>query len=100
MATVQAALTPEVAAFAEREGLHDTLQHALTLVQECFPGTQRVRVEHIVDPESGEQWLTLTATMPGSVERLIVQEDQFLDRWVAAIPWPKVFKVRFALDIV
>lgn len=99
MTTVQPALTRAVAGFVEQEGLHDALQHALRLVQECFPGTRRVQVEHLADPESGEQWLSLVATVPGGPDDVLDREDRFLDRWVADIPWPQVFKVRLALDL-
>ena len=89
MATLQDALSPGVRAFAEREGLLDSLQLAVELVQEHFPEMSRLDAELVSDPETEERWVALTVRVPVPVEDLLARDEPFLARWVAGAPWPQ-----------
>ena len=93
MTTLQDVLTPEIREFLDREGILEYLPRAVVLVQECFPTTQGIRAEFVEDPDSDAEWVTLIATMSGTVEEFLERDDHFMDRWIAEMPLPAGHKI-------
>ena len=90
-------LTPEARTFCEREGLARYLQLAVQLVREHYPETREMYAELVHDPDSDEEWMALNAEVPVSVEEMLARDEPFLDRWIAAAPWPQRDKIAIML---
>ena len=99
MATLQETVAPDVLAFCTREGILDHLRTALDLIQECFPDAQGMRSEMVWDPDSGEEWAALTVTVSGPEADIAERDHRFVDRWIAAVPWPARDMIVTTLDI-
>jgi hypothetical protein len=76
------------------------LPKALNLIEQCFPGTQRIRGTMASDPEVGDEWLELQLTLGGEVTELADAWDEFTRQWVAVVPSPDHHLIRPSFDIL
>ena len=90
-------LTPEVHAFCERAGIAAYLQLAVQLVREHYPEAREMNAEIVHDPDSGEEWMALNIEVPVGVDEMLARDEPFLDRWIAAAPWPERDKIAIML---
>ena len=100
MTTLQDVLTPEIREFLDRNGILGSLHTALTIVRECFPDATGIRADVVWDPESGDESVGLIVTVPGTVEEVLKQDDRFMDRWIAEMPWPASDRIVVLPEIV
>ena len=99
MTTRQHELTPEVLAFCEREGITQHLHHALDLIRVHFSDAREVRADLVYDPETCEESVGLTVTVPRASD-LRARDHQFLQAWITQVPWSVSDMIVTTLDIV
>jgi hypothetical protein len=97
--TQQLPLSSSVQDFCRRHGLFSILQTAERLAKECFHPL-RLEIEVEQDPESGEQWLVVRATIRKGVTERREAYSQYTSRWVQAVPWPALFLIRISYDVI
>ena len=97
MTALLAELTPEVQAFCKREGIAAYLQLAVQLVREHYPEAREMYAEIVYDPDSDEEWIALHVEVPVDVDEMLARDEPFLDRWIAAAPWPERDKIAIML---
>ena len=98
MTLLHEALTPETLRFVEREQLGGPLVTFLGLVEEVFPNATAWKGDVITDPDSDDVWLSVTVTTPAPDGDLLSPGDRFLDRWLAAMPWPASERIVLAIE--
>lgn len=92
-------LSEEVLEFCSQHRLFAYLQLAVKLAHQSFPSAASVLVEKECDPESGDEWLLLTAQLHGQVEAVLRQYDTYTRRFIDSVPWPQRNKIRFNYDL-
>lgn len=93
MTTLQEALTPDVRAFCEREGLLDYLHLTEHSIADHYDAAGQVVAELVEDPDSGGAWVALTVPVRGTVPEVLDRDDAFLARWTTMVPWPQRGKI-------
>ncbi len=89
-------LPPEVQRFCETNNLLPYLPAAVELTKRLFPSKTAPTTHLECDPNTGERWVTIDVTADGSTEELLDSEDEYIDEFVAVVPWPERDMIRLS----
>jgi len=90
----RASLPTDLQAFCKRLGITRYVPVALRLLKECFPKVRDLQMYPECDPESGEEWLVLQIRVPGSVDEVRRQYDDYTRKKIVAIPPRHIASIR------
>lgn len=91
-------LSAEADALCRKHGLATYLELAADLAKECFE-PMRVSFEFAQDPEFDDQWICMLLDVHGTVESLLAADRKFTSEWVARVPPPERFMIRYSLNV-
>ena len=93
-------LSLDMVRFCLRNGIWQYLTVAIGLIEECFPSIRQLRLQTEEDPETGDEWLVLDITIEGEVDEVLDNYDNYTDRFVSSVPWPKRDKIRLSYNMI
>jgi hypothetical protein len=86
--------------FCLRYNIQNYLQLAINLAKRCFPSLHELQLYLEHDPDTGEQWLVIDATVEGEVDEILSKYDKYTDLWISSVPWPDRSKIVLVYDII
>ena len=90
----------EVIGFCYKHQLLNHLQIALRIAANSFSHLKNINIVVEHDPEVDDEWLTITAQLPGEITEVLDMYDNYSGKVVDSIPWPVREKIRLIYDIV
>ena len=96
-ATNSASLSAVARAFCENHGLLPFVDSIAGAVHVSFDLAEPPAFSTACDPESGEEWLEVSATARGSVREIRDAYHGFTSRWLASMPAVVQDRVRLIL---
>ena len=83
--------------FCQRLRLSDSVDLACRLARETFKLDGPVTVDHKTDPETSDEWASVSVTAKGEVEAIADAYDAYTSEWLRQAPEHARGKVRLSL---
>lgn len=93
-------LPPDALRFCAAHDLMPSLHHTIQLAEAVLRPVGPVRVELMVDPETGEEWLDVMVPVAGSVEDVVRRKQEYTRRRSECAPFSTLEKISTSLDVV
>lgn len=93
-------LSDDVLSFCSRWQVFNHFQRALRLAQHSFPALKNIDVEIENDPESEDEWLVIVVQVHGDIGKILDMYDTYTRKFVQAVPWPALDRIRLIYDFV
>jgi len=93
-------LSDAVKVFCERNGLKEYFQVATSLAKKHFSSLTSLNADMAQDPDSDDKWITLGATLTGTVDSVLAAYNNYSSEWVRSVPSPQRFMIALSLNVI
>ena len=90
----------ELIEFCQQKGLFIYLQNAIELIDSIFSSIQTIDFRIQQDPEYENEWLVIDIDVYNSIDDFLKEYDEYIDKIVKKIPYPKRSQIRLAYNLV
>lgn len=90
----------EVILSCQDQSLIKYLGLAENLIKKHFSTARKITFFIQYDPETSDKWVVAEAEILGEVDQVIEWENNFVQEWVASVPYPEREKIRLSCDII
>lgn len=90
----------EVILFCQDQSLIKYLGLAENLIKKHFSTACKITFYLKYDPETSDKWVGVDTEISAEIDQVIEWENNFVQEWVASVPYPEREKIRLSCDII